>query len=142
MTVRQYLGQVKYINMRIDRKIEELEQLRAETTRMTTLLKPDKVKTSPKNDKLAEQVAQIVCLENEIQKEVDNYYLAKKTIISQIENLDNEMFYNVLHLKYILFKTNNEIAEKLGYSLRQIMNINAQAILCFDEKYKNEIKKF
>lgn len=142
MTVKQYLSQIKYLNMRVDRKLDELELLKNETTNITTRLNPNKVQSTPKHDKLAEQVAKMVVLEREINADIDNYYEAKQTIIKQIESLDKPIYYHILHLKYVQGKTNKETAEKLGYSLRQIMNLYGEALINFSEKYEKDIKEF
>ena len=71
--------------------------------------------------------------------EIIDYYIDKKNyIICQIQNIENDDYYEILFARYIEKLTFEKIANKTGWCWRQVHRIHAKALKAFEEKYGNE----
>ena len=81
MTPEEYLSQIKRMDVAINNKLVELEQLNTLLTRVNAGLSPDKVQTSGSGDRFGELMAKFIDTENEINKMIDGYVEKRKEII-------------------------------------------------------------
>lgn len=59
----------------------------------------------------------------------------KNEIITQIDSIENEVFYDILFSRYIEQKTFEKIAQDMNYSFRQITRLYEKALKEFEKKY-------
>ena len=72
MKAKEYLRQVELMNIKIDTKIKQLEELKILATCTGAInAKPDKIQSSPCGDKMENAVAKYVDLEREINNQID-----------------------------------------------------------------------
>lgn len=135
MTAKEYLGQIKRYDVMIQNKLTEVSQLRLLATGISSCNCEERVQTSGSKDRLGETVAKIVDIEKEIDNIVDEIYLKKKTIIKQLEGLENTDYYNILFNRYVAGKELSKIADDMGYSYRQMIRIHGKALLEFEKRY-------
>lgn len=126
-----YLKQAKRLDDIINLKIEQLSDLKLQSAIISSLHDTEKVKTSLNPNKLSGLVAKMVDLENEINKEIDMLYSLKNDIMHSINLIDNKDYQVLLNLRYLNFLTWEEIAAKMGYSIRHIYRLHKQAIKIF-----------
>lgn len=124
-----YLKQAKRLDDIINLKIEQLSDLKLQSAAISSLHDTEKVKTSLNPNKLSGLVAKMVDLENEINTEIDNLYSLKKDIMHIINLIDSKDYKVLLNLRYLNFLTWEEIAVKMGYSVRWIYKIHKKAIM-------------
>lgn len=124
-----YLKQAKRLDDIINLKIEQLSDLKLQSTAISSLHDTEKVKTSLNPNKLSGLVAKMVDLENEINAEIDKLYSLKNDIMHSINLIDNKDYQVLLNLRYLNFLTWEEIAAKMGYSVRWIYKIHKKAII-------------
>lgn len=140
--VVEYLSRIKRLNMMINNKLIELDELKNIATSFGSLTCDEKVISSKPEDKISIVVAKIVDMERDIEKMIDLYADEKKKIISMIDKIEKDEYYNVLSLKYIHSMSNREIANRMNYSTKQIKRIHTKAITEFYNMYHEEIDKY
>jgi hypothetical protein len=111
MQANEYLEQVEKLELIIRNKMIEKRQWRDIALGITANMEGDRVQSGGAKDKMAEAVMKCVDMEGEIDRLIDELVDTKKDVIGTIEQLYSPTEYNVLHLKYIQFKTLQEIAD-------------------------------
>jgi DNA-directed RNA polymerase specialized sigma subunit len=125
---QEYLLQVKLCDAHINNKLEELAQLKALATKVTSTLKQDAVSGGTFGDKVGDVVSRIVDMQNEINAAIDEYVDKKKEVKRIIEQVTNPDQLNVLLKCYILHESLEQIACEMGYSYRNICYIHGRAL--------------
>ena len=77
---------------------------------------------------MADAVDHCIDAEDYILQSVQRLKAEKREIISVIEQVDSPIFYNVLHMKYIQYKSLQEIADKYKRSYDWIKTTHGRAI--------------
>lgn len=134
MTTKEYLGQVGRLNKQIQNKLADIYQLKTMACSVTMTNENDRVQTSPEKDKIGMFVARIVQAEKECNDLVDR----RAYIVSQIDQMEDVVVYDVLTQKYVLQKTESEIAEEKDRTERHIRRILSAARDDFEKKYGHE----
>lgn len=137
---KRYLQQIKLYDSHINTKIEEVHHLKAIATKITPTLKQDVVSGGGSQDKLSEAVAKIVDLEAEIDREIDRYVNAMRNISATIDTLSDPDQLQVLHKRYVQFKTWEQIACDMNMTYRNVCYIHGKALLAVNEIMKEENK--
>ena len=136
--VKEYLKQIELIDNRINCKLEEVDKLKALTTKITTTLKQDVVSSSGSQDRLGDTVAKIVDFEAEIDHLIDELIDKKREISSIIERVTDPDQLKVLCKRYLLFEPWEQIAWELGYTYRHTTRIHGEALLAVQEIMKGK----
>ena len=139
INTKQYLGQITRLNRQIQNKLTEIYQLRCMSTNASAPpAKNDKVMVSKNDDILGDIVGKIVDKEREVDKLVDSFIEKRDTIISQIDGIENDDMYHVLHLRYVAGKTFEEIRVSTNWSIRQVHRLHGNAISAFEKMYGDQ----
>lgn len=109
-----YLEQVEKLDAKIKNKLIEQRQWRDIALGITANMDGERVQSSGAKDKMASAVDRCVDIEAEIDSLVDKLIDTKKEVIQTIEQLYSPTEYNVLHMRYIQYKTLQEIADHYG----------------------------
>ena len=72
MQVKEFLNKIRYIDMMIDCKLEQINGLRDRLTSIGSPSMGDKVQSSLDPDKFTNTISKIIDLENEINADIDN----------------------------------------------------------------------
>lgn len=137
---KRYLQQIKLYDSHINTKIEEVHHLKAIAMKITPTLKQDVVSGGGSQDKLSEAVAKIVDLEAEIDREIDRYVNAMRNISAMIDTLSDPDQLQVLHKRYVQFKTWEQIACDMNMTYRNVCYIHGKALLAVNEIMKENNK--
>ena len=141
MTTQEYLKQlIRFENM-IRLKQEEIFRLESIIcSTPPTAMNPDKVQTSMVGDRMSEGVAKIVDAKTEITSMIENYIGKRNKIVSQIESMEDLKSYIILNNRYVLGKSNCEIAcePNLRCSERRVKQLHQKAIKDFETKFGKE----
>lgn len=128
MSPKEYLSQAYRIDQRINSKLEQVVSLRELATKATSTLS-DMPSSGTRNIHSMEGIiAKMVDLETEINKDIDTLVDLKREIVSLIKQIQNTEYQTLLELRYLCFKTWEQIAVDLGYSLQHIFRIHDRAI--------------
>jgi DNA-directed RNA polymerase specialized sigma24 family protein len=109
-----YLEQVERLDSIIRNKLIEKQQWKDIALGITANMDGERVQSSGSKSKMANAVERLVDAEAEIDSLVDKLIDTKKDVIQTIEKLYSPMEYNVLHLRYIQYRTLQEIADHYG----------------------------
>lgn len=128
MKAKEYLQQVKKIDKLIENKLIEKEQWFAIATGTTASSEDgDRVQSSGSQQKMADAVVKIIALQEEINNLIDMYIDTKQGVIKTIEQLPADE-YDVLHKRYIQYRTLAEIAETNGKSYKWVKSVHGNGI--------------
>lgn len=131
--VKRYLQQIKLYDSHINTKLDELQHLKEMVTRITPTLKDDVVSGGGSQDKLADAVVKIVDLEAGIDREIDRYVNAKQEISSVLDGIVDPDQLQVLHKRYVQYKTFEQIACDMNMTYRNVCYIHGKALLAVRE---------
>jgi len=133
MTAKQYLRQVRRLDNIVNAKLEQVEMLRAMTTRMTTKLSTDKVQESNIPDKMPTLICKIVDLEKEITNDIDQLIDLKTEVMRKIDSIQNDDYKLLLTLRYLNFKTWEQIAVEMGFTFQWVHALHKRALIEFEK---------
>lgn len=106
MDAKEYLQQLRKLDIKINQKIKELEDLKITARSIGSIdYSKERVQSSPSTDaSFVKTIEKISALENEINAEIDEFVDKKHGIIDQIQGLKNSKFIEVLYKHYAEFK--------------------------------------
>jgi hypothetical protein len=141
LETKQYLGQISRLDRMIKNKMTELSQYKDLIYGLSAVVNEERVQTSPDFDKMTGKVAKVLKIESKIDELIDEYVDKKNLIISQIDSMENEIYYEILFARYIEKKTFEKIADEMMYSWRQIIRLHGKALQEFEKIYGKTYKK-
>lgn len=128
MTKKEYLAQAYRIDQRINSKLEQIVSLRELATKATSTLSDTPPSGTRNVHSMEGIIVKMVELENEINADIDVLIDLKKEIMSCIKSINNPEQQTLLELRYLCFKTWEQIAVDMGYSLQHIFRIHDKAL--------------
>ncbi len=128
MTAKEYLGQAYRIDQRINSKIEQVSSLRALATKATSTLSDTPPSGTRNVHRMEDIIVKIINMENEINSDIDNLVDLKQEIIKTIKSVNNPEQQTLLELRYLCFRTWEEISVEMGYSIRHIYRLRDEAL--------------
>ena len=140
MDTKQYLQQISRLDRMINNKLSEISQLRELAMSVSAVKNEERVQTTPNFDKIGAAYCKIEEMEEKLDKLIDEFVDKKNLIISQIDKIDNEAYYEILFARYIEKKTFEKIADEMTYSWRQVIRLHGRALQEFEKKYGNTYK--
>ena len=140
MDTKQYLNQISRLDRMIQNKLAEISQLRELAMSVSAVKNEERVQNTPNFDKIGTAYCKIEEMEEKLDKLIDEYVDKKNLIISQIDGIENETYYEILFARYIEKKTFEKIADEMAYSWRQIIRLHGGALQEFEKKYGNTYK--
>lgn len=141
MSNEDYLGMIEKLNLLINNKILEKEELFTITTK-TTQANDGMPHATGTSDKVGNGAVKLVQKAHEIDEAIDLFYDLKQEIIGQMQKLPVSE-YNILYQSFVLGAALGAIADDLGMSLTQVKRerrngINNLQILWTDNLRKAE----
>lgn len=128
MTAKEYLSQAYRLDKRIDSKIEQLKSLNLLATKCTSTLSDMPKSQSAGNSRLEDTLVKIVDLQEEINKDIDSLVDLKRDIVRTIKSVQNPEYQIILELRYLCFKTWEEIAVQMNCSIDNVFKIRKNAL--------------
>ena len=135
MDTKQYLQQISRLDRMINNKLSEISQLRELAMSVSAVKNEERVQTTPNFDKIGTAYCKIEEMEEKLDKLIDEYVDKKNLIISQIDKIENETYYEILFARYIEKKTFEKIADEMNYSFRNTTRLHGQALREFENKF-------
>lgn len=108
---QKYLEQVEKIDTIIRNKLIEKQQWKDIALGITASGEGRFVQSSGSQSKMADALNKCIDVEREIDEYVDKLIDIKREVTATIELLDSPTEYNILHLRYLQFRTLWQIAE-------------------------------
>ena len=114
MTAKEYLNQAYRLDQRINSKLEQVMSLRDLTTKATATMS-DMPSGSHNVYKMQDIIGKIIDLENEINADIDQLVDLKREMVSAIKAVEDPEYQTLLELRYLCFKTWEQIAVEMNY---------------------------
>lgn len=128
---KEYLEKIKWYDVLIDSKLEELANLNSIVRRITPVMNTTGGGGTGNQDKLGDTIAKIVDLQEEINRDVDMFVDMKREASRLLKKLENPLHYQIIHKRYVLYKTFEQIAADTHYSYRNITHAHGRALQAF-----------
>jgi len=128
MTAKEYLGQAYRLDQRINSKLEQLASLNELATKCTGVLTGMPRNPNRGTSTMADAVAKIVDLQAEINRDIDRLVDLKREMVRLIKAVDNTEYQTLLELRYLCFKTWEQIAVDLNYSIHHLYKLHNAAL--------------
>ena len=135
MTTKEYLCQISRLDRMINNKLSEISQLRELAMSVSAVKNEERVQTTPNFDKIGTAYCKIEAMEEKLDKLIDEFVDKKNLIISQIDKIENETYYEILFARYIEKKTFEKIADEMNYSFRNTTRLHGRALREFEMKF-------
>ena len=140
MDTKTYLQQISRLDRMINNKLSEISQLRELEISVSAVKNEERVQNTPNFYKIGTAYCKIEEMEEKLDKLIDEYVDKKNLIISQIDGIENETYYEILFACYIEKKTFEKIADEMTYSFRNVTRLHGRALQEFEKKYGNLYK--
>lgn len=128
MTAKEYLGQAYRLDQRINSKLEQVASLNALAMKCTSTLTGMPRNPNRGTSTMADAVAKIVDLQAEINRDIDRLVDLKREMVRLIKAVDNTEYQTLLELRYLCFKTWEQIAVDMGYNVRHVYRLHDEAV--------------
>jgi hypothetical protein len=129
MKAKTFLGRAYRLDLKINTKLEQLEQFRSLAYKVTSNLSEDKVSNGTKSKgSLEDSIIKIIMAEQELNAEIYRLIAIKKDIAETISLLSIEDEKLLLELRYICFNSWEEIAVKMNFSCSYTHRLNRHAL--------------
>lgn len=138
MTAKEYLSQARYLDMRIQSKIQQVESLNDLATSCTSVLTGMPHNPNKATSKMADAVCKIVDLQEEINRDIDALVDLKREISTTIKSVPDTELQTILEKRYLCFQTWEKIAVEMGYSMHHLYKLHNQGLLICEENLKHD----
>ena len=128
MTAKEYLGQAYRLDQRINSKLEQVLSLRDLTTKATATMSDMPGGGSRNVYRMQDIIGKIIDLENEINADIDQLVDLKREMVTAIKSVADPEYQTLLELRYLCFKTWEQIAVDMGYELRYLHKLHHRAL--------------
>lgn len=143
MNAKEYLQQLQKADLIINQKIQEKTDLLAKLSSIRGInYSKERVQVSFQREApYTASISKIVDLENEIECLICDYANLKHKIISEIQELSNRKYMDILYKRYIEDKSLEQISIEMNYSYDYIRHTHRHALQEFDNQiFKNNTK--
>ena len=128
MKAKEYLSQAYRLDQRIDAKIEQVMSLRNLAAKATSTLS-DVAPSGTRNvHRMEDIIMKIIDLENEINADIDALVALKHEIVKVIKSVPNLEYQTLLELRYLCFKSWEQIAVEMGYGIDNVYKLHRMAL--------------
>lgn len=128
MTAKEYLSQAKFLDQRINSKIQQVASLNDLATKATSTLTGMPRNPNHATSTMEETIAKIIDLQAEINRAIDRLVDLKQEITAVIKAVDNNEYQTLLEKRYLCFLSWEKIAVEMGYSIRNIQILHGKAL--------------
>ena len=136
MRAKDYLNQIRLLDVMIGQRIEELEEMRARISVVTGIdYSKDRVQSTPESGN--KQIENLVDFENGLLDLIYKETKVKHRIIGEIQELNNPVYVDLLFRRYVECHSFERIASDMGYAYHYVCTLHGEALKEFDCKVLN-----
>lgn len=140
MTAKEYLRQLKNLEVKIDQRRLERDRLIAEAMgNNSPRLTVDKVQSSGAGDQMGDKLADAADIQNEVDWLINKLIADRHRIIGEIHTLTDARYIQILYLHYVEGKKLEDVAEIMikpngkSYSYDHIASLHGMALQEFSK---------
>ena len=128
MDAKYYLDAAYRLDTRINSKLEAISYLNDLATKCTTTYSDMPHSPNRGSSRMEETIVKIIDLENSINEDIDKLVELKRIIHKIIASVREPELATLLELRYLSFKSWEQIAVTMDYSIRYIHKLHARAL--------------
>ena len=128
MTARDYLSQAYRLDQRINSKLEQVESLNELATKVSSTLTGMPKNPNRATSTMADTVTKIIALQAEINNDIERLVDLKREMVAVIKAVTNTERQTLLELRYLCFKTWEQIAVEMNYTVRNVHLLHKEAL--------------
>ena len=128
MTAKEYLSQARYLDARINSKIKQVDRLNDLATSATSVLTGMPHNPSGSISRMADTIAKIIDLQDEINHDIDTLVDLKSEIAEVIKAIPDVEQQTILEQRYLCFMPWEKIAVELQFTPRHIFRLHDEAL--------------
>lgn len=128
MNAKEYLSQARWLDMRINSKLAQVESLHSLATKATSTLSDVPPSGTRNVHRMEDIICKIVTLEDEINADIDRLVDLKRDITSCIMTVQDMEYQSLLEKRYLCLMTWEQIAAETGCSVRNIHMMHGEAL--------------
>jgi hypothetical protein len=128
LSAKDYLSQAYRIDQRINSKIEQVQSLRDLSEKASATISDMPRSASPNIHRMQDFIAKALDLESEINADLCRLIDTKREIVTVVKCVENRELQTLLELRYLCFKTWEQIAVELHFDLRWVHRLHNRAL--------------
>lgn len=128
MTAKEYLSQARFLDERINSKIQQVTSLNELATKCTSTLSDMPHNPNKGNSTMADAVCKIIDLQEEINRDIDRLVDLKREIMKVIKAVADVEYQTILEKRYLCFISWEQIAVDMNYSIQHIHRMHSKAL--------------
>ena len=139
MTAKEYLRQLKNLEVKIEQRRRERDRLLSDAMcNGSPRLTSDKVQTSISGDTMGDKLAEAADIQREVEWLINRLIADRHRIIGEIHTLNDARYIQILYLHYVEGKKLEDVAEIMvktngkPYSYDHIASLHGMALQEFD----------
>ena len=128
MTAKQYLNQARYLDERINTKIDQVKSLHELATKATSTLSDMPGSPTRNTHRMEDIIIKILMLENVINNDIDCLVDLRNEISDAINSVEDEECRLLLEKRYIGMEKWEDIALELSMGMDNIFRLHKKAL--------------
>lgn len=128
MTAKEYLNQAHHIDRCINSGLEQIASLRGLAVKATQTFSDMPGSPNRNIHKTEDIILKIVDMEDDLKRSMERLVDLKAEIMSVIAKVEDAEYRTLLELRYLCFKTWEQIAVEMGYELRWVYRLHQKAL--------------
>ena len=128
MKANEYLAQAYRLDQRINSKLAQITSLNDLAMKCNTTLSGMPRNPNHSISQMADAVGKIIDLQAEINHDIEQLVDLKREMVRVIKAVGNTEHQTLLELRYLCFKTWEQIAVDLGYNVRHVYRLHDEAV--------------
>ena len=132
MNTKRYLSEISTIERNIGVKKEKIISLKCIAENCSPHLSGMPHNPHKSSSHMADAVCKIIDLENEINADIDQLVDLKRDMVAAIKAVADPECQTLLELRYLCFKSWEQIAVAMGYGVRHVYKLHNSALETFE----------
>ena len=129
MTAKEYLNQAKTLDQRINVKLDRVSRLRAMTQKITASLDGEQVSRTRNVTSLEDTIIRLMEEEESLNAAIDRLVDLKREVSGVLKQIDDTDCQLLLELRYLCYRSWEEIAEVMHMHIRTVYKVHGRALL-------------
>ena len=128
MNAKEYLSQAYLLEQQVRSKMEQIESLKSLAEYISTDFRQEPVKHTRNTSSMEDTVLKIMEMNRELDAQIDALVDKKIEIMRVLEQVERVDFRLILEMRYVTFRTWEEIADELKFCDRTIYRMHLSAL--------------
>ena len=129
MTAKEYLNLAKTLDQRINVKLDRVSRLRAMTQKITASLDGEQVSRTRNVTSLEDAIIRLMEEEESLNAAIDRLVDLKREVSGVLKQIDDTDCQLLLELRYLCYRSWEEIAEVMHMHIRTVYKVHGRALL-------------